>query len=222
MQSNQPREVDVDFRPKSYFWPTGLETNLLSRIKGAERKAALKRLLDSGRPEDVPAFLAKSALSNSERQALGRIHPAFMGGEYLPDLVPTETTIARITIASTTQDVTCVYARRGKDRIRYRVVDEYEGQTLSGKNTRTSSRPLSLRELESFFIGAWSIFDVLEMNFGESGYDEDEMQAFVVEVGSSFYPELDTLMRERISAWGAARRTEADASAERGGEAASS
>ena len=221
MQSHQSREIDLDFRPKSYFWPTGLETHLLSRIKGAERKEALKRLLASGRPEDIPDFLARSALSNSERQALGRIHPAFMGGEYLPDLMPTETMIARITIASTTQDVTCVYARRGKNRIHYRVVDEYEGATLSGKSTRTSTQPLSLRELESFFSGAWSIFDVLDMNFGESGYHEDEMQAFVVDVGSSFYPELDSLVRERISTWGAGRRSEAGSDAEPGGDAAS-
>jgi hypothetical protein len=70
-----------------------------------------------------------------------------MGGEYLPDLLPNEVVIARITIASTTQDVTSVYARRGKKRIRYRVVDEYDGDTLSGKNTRTSTLPLTPREL---------------------------------------------------------------------------
>jgi len=93
-----------------------------------------------------------------------------MGGEYLPDLSVTETMIARITIASTTQDVTCVYARRGKGRIYYRVVDEYEGATLSGKSARTSSQPLSLRELDSFFSAAWSVLDVLEMNFGDSGF----------------------------------------------------
>ena len=222
MQSHQPREIDLDFRPKSYFWPTGLETHLLSRVKGAERKAALKRLIDRGRAEDIPALLAKSALSSAERQALGRIHPAFMGGEYLPDLMPAETMIARITIASTTQDVTCVYARRGQSRMHYRVVDEYEGQTLSGKNTRTSTRPLSLRELESFLSGAWSIFDVLDMNFGESGYDEDEMQAFVVDIASSFYPELDSLIREQIRSWGVGRRGEAGGDAGRVGEGASS
>lgn len=222
MQSHQPPGIDLDFRPKSYFWPTGLETHLLSRIKGAERKAALQRLLDRGRHEDIPDFLAKSALSSAERQALGRIHPAFMGGEYLPDLMPAETMIARITIASTTRDVTCVYARRGKNRIHYRVVDEYEGQTLSGKNTRTSTRPLTLRELESFFNGAWSIFDGLDMNFGESGYDEDEMQAFVVDVGSRFYPELDRLVRERISLWGAGQRGKAGTDAATGGEGTSS
>jgi hypothetical protein len=210
MQTDQPSAIDLDFRPKSYFWPTALDTHLLSRIKGAERRAALRRLLDSGRPEDVPDFLAKSALSRDERQALGQIHPAFMGGEYLPDLAHTETMIARITIASTTQDVTCVYARRRKGRIHYRVVDEYEGGTLSGKNTRTSVRPLSLGQLESFFSGSWSIFEVLEMNFSENGYDGDEMQAFVVDISSPFYPDLESLYRERIGVWGADRRDAAD------------
>jgi hypothetical protein len=35
----------------------------------------------------------------------------------------------------------------GNDRIRYRVVDEYNGDTLSEKRTRRSKRPLSLGEL---------------------------------------------------------------------------
>jgi hypothetical protein len=99
-----------------------------------------------------------------------------------------------------------VYARRGKGRIRYRVVDEYGGDTLSGRSTRTSLKPLTLGELESFFTGAWSIFDVLEANFGGSGRDEDEMQAFVVAIESEFYPELDRLYRERIAIWAAGQR----------------
>ena len=117
--------IDLAFRPRSYFWPLGLETHLLTRIKGAERKAALKRLIDAGRHDEISDLLAQSALSDVERQALGRMHPAFMGGEYLPDMLEAEVEIARITIASTTQDVTSVYARRGKNRIGYRVVDEY-------------------------------------------------------------------------------------------------
>jgi len=89
---------------------------LVRTAEGAERKAALRQLIDSGRLDDIPGFLAESALSSDERQALGRIHPAFMGGEYLPDLMPDEVMVARITIASTTQDVVCVYARRTKHR----------------------------------------------------------------------------------------------------------
>jgi len=201
--------VDLGYRPKSYFWPLGLETHLLSRIKGAARKAALKRLIDSGHLEDIPDFLAQSALSADERQALGRLHPAFMGGEYLPDLLRNEVMVARITIASTTQDVTCVYARRGKNRIHYRVVDEYQGDTLSQPSTRTSTQPLTLGQLEAFFDGAWSIFEVLEMNFGDEGYDIDEMQDFVVSVDSEFYPQLGALYRHRIDAWGAERQASA-------------
>jgi hypothetical protein len=198
--------IDLGFRPKSYFWPLGLETHLLSRIKGAERKAALTSLIDSGRLEEIPKFLAQSTLSDDERKTLGRIHPAFMGGEYLPDLLHNEVMIARITIASTTQDVTCVYARRGKNRIRYRVVDEYGGDTLSGPRERTSTRPLTLGQLVDFFDGAWSVYDVLAMNFGRRGYDEAQMQRFVVEVGSRFYPELGRLYRSRIRAWAASKR----------------
>jgi hypothetical protein len=188
--------------------PLGLETHLLARIKGAERKAALKQLIDAKRLDQIPDFLAQSALSDGERQALGRIHPAFMGGEYLPNLLQNELAIARITIASTTQDVASVYARRGKNRIGYRVVDEYDGDTLSERNTRTSTRPLTLGGLEAFFNGAWSIFDVLDMNFGHDGYNLDRMLRFVVGVESQFYPQIGTLYERRIKGWAAMRQAE--------------
>lgn len=203
--------IDLGFRPASYFWPMGLETHLLSRIKGAERKAALKRLIDSGRLEDIPAFLAQSGLSQDERQMLGRLHPAFMGGEYLPDLTSNEVMVARIVIASTTQDVVCVYARRTKQRIHYRVVDEYGGDTLTERRSRTSVRPLTLGHLEAFFNGAWSIFEVLDCNFAEDGYDLDEMQDFVVAIESEFYPEFGALYRQRIAAWAADKTRESNA-----------
>jgi len=162
----------------------GLNTHLLATIKGAERKAALKKLIDDGQSDRIPDFLTRSALTEEERRAIGRIHPAFMGGEYLPNLSGREVEIARITIASVTQDVTSVYARLGKNRIYYRVVYEYEGKTLTEKRTRTSKRPLTLGGLEASFNNAWSIFHVLEMNFGHEGYDLDQMLDFVVGVVS--------------------------------------
>src|SRR5690606_18550016 len=124
--------------------------------------AALQKLMESGELEKIPDFLIRSGLSESERRAIGRVHPAFMGGEYLPDLKKDEVEIARITIASVTQDVTSVLARRGRRRIHYRVVDEYGGETLSGQSSHTSTKPLTLDELEAFFNSAWSIFDVLD------------------------------------------------------------
>ena len=134
MATTEAVQIDLDYRPASYFWPHGLATHLLARVKGAARKAALKDLIDAGRLDEVPAFLAKSALSEAERRAIGRIHPALMGGEYLPDLDETAIEIARISIRSTTGDVTSLYARRGEGCIHYRVVDEYGGDTLTGDN----------------------------------------------------------------------------------------
>lgn len=203
MQSSHTAGPDLSYRPSSYFWPQGLERHLLARIVGAERKAALQRLIDAGRLDDIPDYLAKSALSGDERQAMGRIHPAFMGGEYLPNLMANEVMVARVTIASTTRDVTCVHARRGKNRIYYRVVDEYNGDSLSGRATRTSTRPLTLGALMSFFIGAWSIFNVLEVNFGHTGYDLNEMQAFIIDAESEFYGGFEAVYRRRVCDWAA-------------------
>jgi hypothetical protein len=61
-------------------------------------------------------------------------------------------------------DVTSVYATASKDRILDRVVDEYDGDTLNPRRTRSSTRPLSLIDLIDFFIGAWPLTDVLEGN----------------------------------------------------------
>lgn len=199
--------IDLAFRPTSYFWPMGLDKHLLSRIKGAERRRAVEQLLARGKPDELLAFLGRSALDADERRAIGQLHPLFMGGEYLPDLADDEVEIARITIASVTQDVTSVFARRGRNRIRYRVVDEYEGETLSGRTERTSVRPLTLGELEAFFNAAWSIYDVLDMNFGDDGYDPASVQSFS-SVTSQFYPQIGALYRARIAAWGAERRAE--------------
>ena len=136
----EPVEVDLDFRPKTYFCPLRVETHLLARVKGAERRSALRQFIAGDHLDAIPEFLAQSALSETDRQAIGAWHPTFMGGEYLPDLKAEEVIIARITIASTTQDVTCVYASRGKDCIHYEVVDEYSGGTLTGPRSAANRR----------------------------------------------------------------------------------
>jgi hypothetical protein len=57
----------------------------------------------------------------------------------------------------------------GKDRIRYRVVDEYNGDTLSEKRARSSKRPLSLGELIDFFLAAWPSTDAGDQTPGGAG-----------------------------------------------------
>jgi hypothetical protein len=200
-------DIDLAYRPKSYFWPPSVQTHLMSRVKGAERRAALKHWIKEGRLDVVPPYLSQSALSEPDRASIGRIHPAFMGGEYLPDMTSDEVSIARITLASVTQDVVSVYARAGKTRIRYRIVDEYMGESLLQPTRRTSTRPLSLGQLESFLGRAWPLNELLHSNFAEGGYDVDEMLSFI-RAESDFYDRLGDLYEVKIRTFAAARRNE--------------
>jgi hypothetical protein len=84
----------------------------------------------------------------------------------------------------------------GKDRIHYRVVDEYNGDTLTEKHTRSSKRPLSLGELIAFFLAAWPLREVLEMN----ELDRDGAQDFT-RPSSEVYPQFEAAIRARIDSW---------------------
>ena len=197
--------IDLAYRPESYFWAYDNNIKLASDIKGAERKAMYERALKSGDIHLANAIISEPELTHEQRKAQSGIHPAWMGGEYLPNREAQEVEIARITIASTTQDVTCVYAKRGASRIHYRVVDEYEGMTLD-ESTRTSIRPLTLIELFDFFIKGWDLFCCLEANFGEHGYHREEVQGFIVDASSSFYAEFGDLVTQRVDTWVDQRR----------------
>jgi hypothetical protein len=196
--SNANDVVDLDFRPAGYFWPLDLATHLLATVKGAERRKHIQTLIDANRLDLLEDLVAKSSLAPEVRRATGRIHPWFMGGEYLPDQMPGEVEIARVTLASTTQDVVSVRARKGKNRIRYRIVDEYEGETLTERRERTSTRPLTLGQLIDFLDGAWSIRDVVTGN--EMECDLERMRWFVT-VSSPFYPHLATHYDQRFVEW---------------------
>lgn len=197
MRSHSRESVcDLHFRPRSYFWPHGLEKMLLAQVKGTERRRQLRALMAADRFDDIPGWLESAGLPDETRLAIGRIHPAFMGGEYLPDLADTEVKIARIQIDSSTFEVTSVYARRGTapGTIDYRIGDEYEGNTLSGPGTLTSGQPLSLLELVMFFLGGWNLLAVLDMNFEG---DVSGMLGFF-RGSSDFYPEFDQCLRDFV------------------------
>ncbi len=207
MSQLRPLAIDLAYRPESYFWAYDNNIKLASDIKGAERKAMYERAIQSDDTELANAIISVPELTHEERKAQGSIGPGWMGGEYLPNRELEEVEIARITIASTTQDVTCVYAKRGKSRIYYRVVDEYEGMTLD-ECTRTSVKPLTLNELFNFFIKGWDLFCCLEANFGDHGYIRAEVQGFIVDASSSFYAEFGDLVAQRVDAWVDQRREE--------------
>lgn len=184
----------INYRPRSYFGIADLEVELLGRVKGVVRRGMLRELLAQGKLTDIPDALTMAALDNVERQIAGRIHPIFMGGEYLPTVGATEVEIARISIKSTTYDVTSVYARRSGKRIHYRVVDEYGSATFSGRSTRTSVRPLTMGQLIEFFLGAWDLCNCLECNF------DDDVVAMLdfFDGESEFYPCFDAALRRLV------------------------
>lgn len=189
----------LEYRPNSYFWAEGLGLQLPPQVQGAERRRIYEKALSEG--EVLPEDFVKPTLGEEERRAWGSIHPAMMGGEYLPALRAGEVEVARIVIASTTCDVTCVYAIPKGNRIALRVVDEYEGMTLDAPVTRTVGRPLSLHELLSFFLKAWDIQQVLAANFQELGFSRCEVHAFITSATSSYYPGFEAALRERVDQW---------------------
>jgi hypothetical protein len=199
----------LSFQPDSYFEPLDLKGHLLSTIKGAERRRHVEKLLEQGELQIVQSDVLRPALSDADRSAAGAIHPAMMGGEYLPDRGGGEVEIARITLASTLQDVTCVYARREGSRIELRVVDEHEGMTLTDETKLSVEAPLTLGEFVDFFLSGFDLLEVLEMNFADDGYDRDAVLTFF-EASSVHYPQFDRAIRDRVEAWLEERQPEPD------------
>ncbi|MBK8320987.1 MAG: hypothetical protein IPL05_21580 [Betaproteobacteria bacterium] len=179
-------EIDLKFRPAGYFWPLSLATHLLSRVKGAERQRQIRQLIAQGKLNEVDAWLAAESLSDASRVQLGRCHPSLMGGEYLPDLRLNEVEIARISLLSVTGDVISVRATQGKRRIYYRIVDEYEGDSVPEHSRRTSIKPLTLSQLERFIERASAGMDIIYFNWSH-GEEIDSLPAFLTAT-SPFYP----------------------------------
>ena len=186
--------IDYSYRPESYFGPMLADTRTIKRINGSVRR----RLVKESSEDDltgVPKELTGEVLDEVGIKAWGRIHPMFMGGEFLPGYMPGEVEIARICLKSTTYDVDSIRARMGAGRIHYRFNDEYDGETTTRKTSRTSVRPLTLQGLVDFIFTAKDFFEMLEMNFPEEL--EERLDFFTGE--SEFYPEFhDALVEKTI------------------------
>lgn len=204
----------LDYRPNTYFWARDLKVKLPSDIAGAERRRLYRAAVQAGNTSlflSDPDF-SSELLEPGLRAAWGRYHPSHLGGEYLPRRACEEVEIARIVIDSTTRDVTCVYAKRGKNRIYYRVVDEYGGETLCNGGTRTSKQPLTLGQLVDFFLGSWDVLNVLDFNFCDDGYPPRQVHRFLLDLSSDFYPDFEDQVRYRVDEWLASVRGEPVAS----------
>ena len=153
--------------------------------------------------------LLRDSLNDGVRTSLGKIHPTFMGGEYLPNYGRQEVEIARIELESTTSDVISLRARPSGSRIKYRVVDEY--QTEFHLPQQTSRRPFALHELIRFLDSVdhpgadagWNRFGFVlfynQCNL-DCGTDLETLQDFT-SVSSDFYPELGSHYGQVFEEW---------------------
>jgi hypothetical protein len=191
--------IDLDYRPRDYFWAAGLKIPLLSGIAGETRRQLVRGLIEAGNP--IPAGLDAPVLDEELREEWGRVHPSHLGGEFLPGFRKGEVEIARISLQSVTCDQISVRARRSGKLIGYRIVDEYEIRYACSPSR--SPATLSLRELialmELACQGGSIIFPALERNLG-GGSTPEELAEFIT-VTSDFYPDLGRYYRALTDAW---------------------
>ncbi len=195
--------IDYEQRPGSYWDDTDVLAALLRNVKGRARREMIRDYWKEGRLDELDPTLLKDSLDDGEREGLGRIHRVFMGGEYLPDYKPGEVEIARIELRSTTFDVISIRARKSGRRIRYRVVDEYEGDFTLARET--SYRPLSLGELIEFLDHSWAQdlpgglgLCYNELNAGSLG--RAHLRHFT-RLSSEMYPDLGRHYENVFIAW---------------------
>ena len=194
------------YTPPSYFFPMDLGTYLLATVKGTQRRSSIEKLIAEGNVLDVEDWLAHSSLDNDTRVLIGKFHPVFMGGEYLPDLNEGEVEIARIELASTTADAISIRATKHNSRIYYSVQDEYSTEFKVkpewSKTPLTCSQIINLIETATDTkygersLGLRSLDDL----YRKHGVDLDTCRSFV-RITSAFYPELETCYEQAIEDW---------------------
>lgn len=141
--------IRYGFRPKSYWEDLDPLTAILRNVTGENRRQMITDYWNAGKLEELDPALLVDEPDERIRTNLGRIHPSFMGGEYLPTYLPGEVEIARICLRSTTSDVISLRARPTPEGIAYRVVDEYEAEFHLP--IAVSKEPLTLEELVQQF-----------------------------------------------------------------------
>ena len=205
--------IDLRYRPETY-WPEALDQEqLLTRIKGESRRNIARNILAEEGFAGLNAFLAREELAEDERASWGGLHPAFMGGEYLPRLSLGEVEIARISLASVTSDQISIRAIHAGDKIQYAIHDEYQSEyELAFEDSR---QPLTLAELIEFIDGSrhWDeqcpgglLFSHCEYDY--SGCGDIEQAVGFAWISSAWYPQLSDWYEKKGDEWSARKERE--------------
>jgi hypothetical protein len=72
--------IDLDYRPRNYFWAADLKIPLLSDIAGETRRQLVRGLIEAGNP--IPSGLDAAVLDEEMRQAWGRVHLSVAKSQY--------------------------------------------------------------------------------------------------------------------------------------------
>jgi hypothetical protein len=100
------------FRPESFRTAASDPlAAILRNVKGGNRREMIRDYYEAGKLDELSNELLSDSLNEEVRISLGKIHPIFMGGEYLPNYGRQEVEIARIALASTTSDVVSLRVR---------------------------------------------------------------------------------------------------------------
>jgi hypothetical protein len=192
------RVIDYSYRPADYWDHPNPVAAILSRIKGQERRKLVRRELLAAEAEELP----EEIFAEEDHQLEALAGPAWMGGEYLPAYLPGEVEIARIVLASVTQDVYSIRARRRSRRICYRIVNEYQMDMRLGR--QSSKKPLTLLALTQA-IDAISVDGEADPDFIDGIRDfqtEDPVAAVdFISVESDLYPGLEQHYHAKALAW---------------------
>ena len=195
-------------RPQSYWEHTDPLAEILANVSGKARREMIRDFWNAGAIDQLEDTLLKDDLDFEARESLGRIHPFFMGGEYLPIRLPGEVTIVRIDLESTTHDVIELRARPlpgGKIKLRW--VDEYESEFSHEPYPDVIDQPFSFKELKDFIeatypneVGALPLAYNLGNCQDESASQAENYRDFT-SFDSEFYPGLSDWVKQLVDAW---------------------
>jgi len=200
--------IDLNWRPDTYWPESQNRDQLLSHIKGQARREITRQALDSGGLavlNDIGPDVASEVLSDPGREGWGSIHPSLMGGEYLPEYEDSEVEIIRISLDSVTADQISILAGGVLGDIQYRIVDEYD--TEYEPSITKSEQPLSLGELIRLLDETDNPFNGEEgglvrnhwEHIGQVSGAEEGIE--FVSVRSAFYKQLASYYSSEASRW---------------------
>jgi hypothetical protein len=195
--------IDYDQRPASYLEDHDALANLLRNVQGTRRRELIRDYWNTGRIGELPGELLREGLSSEVREALGKIHPACMGGEYLPSGGTGDIEIARIELQSTTADVISIRATQRRRAIYYSIVDEYE--TEFELQRKRSWEPLSLGQMVAFIDGSRQPdyqrgLGLCFNNMNAEGMERSKLRHFS-RISSGFYPQLEQHYEQVYEKW---------------------